>query len=60
MLSKSGELEMGVSGTRAIVHPTDVAPQIESMDRTTVAVRAHRRTGVVKWISAALIVIALS
>lgn len=59
MLRKSGEPEMGVSGTRANVHPTDGARQIESTDRTTAAVRAQRWAGVVKWISAALIVIAL-
>ena len=50
---------MGVSETRAMLYPTDVAPQIESTDRTIVAVRAHRWTGGVKWISAALIVMAL-
>ena len=59
MLRKSGEPEIGVSEPRASVHPTDVAAQIESTDRTSAAVRAQRWTGVVKWISAALIVIAL-
>ena len=59
MVGNSGELETIFSGTQASEHPTDPPPQIGSPHGITMAKRTHRAAGMVKWISAVLIVLAL-
>ena len=59
MPSKPGEIEMVFSEAQATERPADSPSRIGPTNRMTMAARARRSTGVVKWISAALIVIAL-
>ncbi len=59
MTRESEELEMIVSQTQSTEHPADSPPGIGATNGITMALRARRSAGVVKWISAALIVIAL-
>ncbi len=59
MPSKPGEIEMVFSEAQATERPADSPSRVGPTNRMTMAARARRSTGVVKWISAALIVMAL-
>ena len=59
MAGNPGELEMIFSETQASERSADSPSRMGSTNRITMATRSRRSAGVVKWVSAALIVIAL-